>query len=125
LVVPRAAVVEETEEPYLFLAEKKQEKDEGKEKGTTGDKGKDEPKTAAKEPIAAKEKSDSAEKKDAAEKPTLVARKVAVKLGVRSGDLVQIEGEGIKEGALVVTKNNYFVSDKAALEIDSGDEKKE
>ena len=43
---------------------------------------------------------------------------------VRSGDFVQVEGDGIKEGALVVTRNNYFVSDKAAIEIDSAQEQK-
>jgi multidrug efflux pump subunit AcrA (membrane-fusion protein) len=109
LVVPRAAVIEETEEPYLFLAEEKSEK----EMGAVSDKS---------DPA---EKGQPQEKSGVGEKPKLIAHKTAVKLGVRSGDLLQVEGEGIKEGALVVTKNNYFVSDKAALEIDSGDEKKE
>jgi multidrug efflux pump subunit AcrA (membrane-fusion protein) len=80
LAVPRAAVIEETDDPYLFVAEKK------------GDK--------------------------------LVGRRMPVKRGVRSGDLVQVEGEGLSEGALVVTAGNYFLPDGAELKTTS-DEKKE
>jgi multidrug efflux pump subunit AcrA (membrane-fusion protein) len=79
LVVPRAAVIEETDDPYLFVAEQK------------GDK--------------------------------LVARRVPVKPGVRSGDLVQVEGEGIAAGATIVTAGNYFLPDGAEVRTDNGEKK--
>jgi membrane fusion protein (multidrug efflux system) len=79
LAVPRAAVIEETDDPYLFVAEKKEDK--------------------------------------------LVARRVPVKPGVRSGDFVQVEGEGLAAGATVVTAGNYFLPDGAEVRTDNGEKK--
>ena len=71
LAVPRAALIEETDKPYLFVAE------QGRER--------------------------------------LTARRVVVKQGVVSGDLVQVEGAGLAAGAMVVTKGNYFLPDGAKI----------
>ncbi len=73
LAVPRAAVIDEIAEPYLFLV--------------------------------------------VAEGSKHVPQRVPVKIGIRSGDLLEVEGKGLAPGALVVTKGNYFLPDKAELEI--------
>ncbi len=75
LAVPRAAVIDESDTPHVFVAKKE------------GDK--------------------------------LAPHRVNVKTGVTSGDLIQIDGEGLKAGDQVVTKGNYFLPDKAELEIAS------
>jgi multidrug efflux pump subunit AcrA (membrane-fusion protein) len=111
LTVPQSAIIEETDEPFLFLAVKDEEQAHDKQ----GEKGADDK----------KEKSGEKDKPNGGDKDTLIARKVPVKILVRSGDLVQVEGEGIKEGALVVTDRSYFLADKARLEIDAGEQKKE
>jgi RND family efflux transporter MFP subunit len=87
LAVPQTALIEEGDEPYLFVVEK------GSEPAKKG------------------------------EKNPLVARKVPVKVGARSGDLVQVEAEKLAEGVQVVTTGGYYLSDKAKVEIDTGDEK--
>ncbi|HKD35371.1 MAG TPA: efflux RND transporter periplasmic adaptor subunit, partial [Pirellulales bacterium] len=89
LTVPREALIEEGDEPYLFVVQSSTEKD----------------------------------KEGGKEKDPLVAVKVPVKIGVKSGDLVQVEAERLAEGARVVTTGSYYLSDKAKVEIDSGEEK--
>ena len=112
LAVPQAAVIDETDEPYLFLAVKPKEKaHDDNEKNTK--QGKSEPANKSDEKGNAKDD----------DKPILIARKVPIKLLVRSGDLVQIEGEGIQAGDLVVTKGGYALPDEAQLEIDALDDK--
>ncbi len=119
LAVPQSAVIEETDEPFIFVAVKADEAKEEKEAEPAGQ-GKDAKQT---------EKTDSKE----AGKDPLVARKVPVKVLARSGDLLQIEQSGgqkrdnalVKEGALVVTDRNYFLADKMPVEIESGDRKEE
>ena len=117
LTVPQSALLEETDEPFLFLAVKDQESESGKQDEKQGN---DKP-----EKNGANDKHDEKGKPNDGDKDTLIARKVPVKILVRSGDLVQVEGEGIKEGALVVTDRSYFLADKARLEIDAGEQKKE
>jgi multidrug efflux pump subunit AcrA (membrane-fusion protein) len=119
LAVPQSAVIEETDEPFIFVAVKADDAKEEKEAEPAGQ-GKDGKQT---------EKTDSKE----GGKDPLVARKVPVKVLARSGDLLQIEQSGgqkrdnalVKEGALVVTDRNYFLADKMPVEIESGDPKEE
>ena len=76
LVVPREAVIEETDEgsnPYLFLA--------------------------------------------VSEGSKHVAKKTPVKLGIRSGNMIQVEAKELAPGALVVTEGNYSLPDNAELQI--------
>ncbi len=89
LAVPRTALIEEGDEPYLFVVEKSSEKDKASSK--------------VKDP--------------------LVARKVPVKVGAKSGNLVQVESDKLPAGAQVVTTGGYYLSDKAKVEIDTGEEK--
>ncbi len=117
LAVPQSAILEETDEPFLFLAVKDHEPESGKHEEKQGN---DNP-----EKNGANDKHDEKGKPNDGDKDTLIARKVPVKILVRNGDLVQVEGEGITEGALVVTDRSYFLADKARLEIDAGEQKKE
>ena len=40
-----------------------------------------------------------------------------VKLGLREGGLVEVEGEGIKEGQVIVTEDAYAVPDKTKVHV--------
>jgi multidrug efflux pump subunit AcrA (membrane-fusion protein) len=81
LAVPRDAVIEESDEPYLFLA--------------------------------------------VAEGSKRIAKKTPIKLGIRSGNLVQVEAKELAAGASIVTVGNYFLPDKAELQIDASADKGE
>ena len=125
LAVPQAAVIEETDEPFIFVAVKEDDAKQEKEHDPAG-KGTEEKQT---EKTNSKDGGKNAPKE--AGKDPLVARKVPVRILARSGDLVQIEQSGqpkgeeplVKEGALVVTDRNYFLADKMSVEIEAGDEK--
>ncbi len=73
LAVPRDAVIEESDEPFLFLA--------------------------------------------VAEGSKHVPKRVPVKLGIRSGNLIQVEAKELVAGASVVTDGNYSLPDNAELQI--------
>jgi multidrug efflux pump subunit AcrA (membrane-fusion protein) len=121
LAVHQSAVIEETDEPFVFVVVKKDEpkQEKGSETATNGKNEK---------PAEKGEKADPKE----GDKDSLVVRKVPVKILARSGDLVQIEqGEVpkgsdplVKEGALVVTDRNYFLADKMSVKIDAGGDNK-
>lgn len=131
LVVPRSAVIDETDEPYLFVVEKdtgEGDKKESDKKETAESKdAKSENASEHSPPATAKdaEKTDESKQGKGEDEAKLIARKVSVKVGVRSGDLVQVEGKGLAEGAKVVTEGNYFLPDKAKVEIQGAEEKKE
>jgi multidrug efflux pump subunit AcrA (membrane-fusion protein) len=122
LAVPQSAVIDETDEPFVFVAVKE---DEPKQ-----EKGSEPPANGKSEKPAEKvEKADSKE----GGKDALVVRKVPVRILARSGDLVQVEQSDaptgsdplVKEGALVVIDRNYFLADKMPVKIEAGEQQKE
>ena len=54
-----------------------------------------------------------------------VAKKMSVKLGIPSGDMIQVEAKGLAAGQSVVTAGNYFLPDKAELQIAAKAEEKQ
>lgn len=50
-----------------------------------------------------------------------VARQRAVKVGLRDGELVEVEGEGVSEGATVVTSGSYALPQETKVRILNGD----
>lgn len=137
LVVPRAAVIEEIDEPYLFIVDKAADEPEKKNESESSKKpdpddhdanvgqGKEPNHPAEKQPDKAaptrKNKGETDEKDEKHDEEHWVARKVTVKTGIRSGDLIQVEGNGLAKGARVVTTGNYFLPDKARVEIDAAE----
>jgi membrane fusion protein (multidrug efflux system) len=43
------------------------------------------------------------------------ARKIEVKTGLRDGDLIEVSGEGVREGATVVTRGSYALPDETKI----------
>jgi hypothetical protein len=46
-----------------------------------------------------------------------VAKQRAVKVGLRDGGLVEVEGEGLSEGATVVTQGSYALPKETKVRI--------
>jgi len=46
-----------------------------------------------------------------------VAKQIVLKAGLRDGELVEVEGEGIKEGAIVVTTGSYALPKETKIRI--------
>lgn len=53
------------------------------------------------------------------------AKKKVVKAGLRDGNLVEVEGEGLSEGATVVTLGSYALPEETKIRILEADTKED